>query len=66
VIRSEWIKLRSPRSAWFSLLAAVVIIVGLGTLFAWLHANGEEGDGKATEITIDTTQSACVVCSSPS
>ena len=34
VIRSEWIKLRSLRSTWFSLLAAVVIIVGLGTLFS--------------------------------
>ncbi len=39
VLRSEWIKLRSLRSTWFSLLAAVVIIDGLGTLFSGLHAH---------------------------
>jgi ABC-2 type transport system permease protein len=39
VIRSEWIKLRSLRSTWYSLLAAVVIIVGLGTLFSALRAH---------------------------
>ena len=39
VIRSEWIKLRSLRSTWFSLLATVVIIVGLGTLFSALRAH---------------------------
>jgi len=33
VINAEWIKLRSLRSTWYSLLATVVIIVGLGTLF---------------------------------
>ena len=37
VIYSEWIKLRSLRSTAFSLLAAVVIIVGLGTLFSALR-----------------------------
>jgi ABC-2 type transport system permease protein len=39
VIRAEWIKLRSLRSTWFSLLAAVVLIVGLGTLFSALRAH---------------------------
>ena len=39
VIRSEWIKLRSLRSTWSSLLATVVIIVGLGTLFSALRAH---------------------------
>jgi ABC-2 type transport system permease protein len=39
VIRSEWIKLRSLRSTLFSLLAAVVITDGLGTLFSALHAH---------------------------
>lgn len=39
VIRAEWIKLRSLRSTWFSLLAAVAIIVGLGTLFSSLRAH---------------------------
>jgi ABC-2 type transport system permease protein len=39
VIRSEWIKLRSLRSTWYSLFATVVIIVGLGTLFSALRAH---------------------------
>lgn len=39
VIRSEWIKFRSLRSSMWSLLAAVVIIVGLGTLFSSLRAH---------------------------
>jgi ABC-2 type transport system permease protein len=39
VIRSEWIKLRSLRSTWYSLLATVVIITGLGTLFSALRAH---------------------------
>ena len=39
VLRSEWIKFRSLRSTWFSLLAAFVIVDGLGTLFAALHAH---------------------------
>ena len=49
VIRAEWIKLRSLRSTGFSLLAAVVIIVGLGTLFSAVRAhrfgqdNGQNG-----------------------
>lgn len=57
VIRSEWIKLRSLRSTWFSLLAAVVIIIGLGTLFAWLHAQRmERGVGPRAQIIFDATQ----------
>jgi ABC-2 type transport system permease protein len=46
-IRSEWIKLRSLRSTWWSLLATVVIIVGLGGLFSALRAHrfGSEGRG---------------------
>jgi ABC-type transport system involved in multi-copper enzyme maturation permease subunit len=39
VIRSERIKLRSVRSTWWSLLATVAIIVGLGTLFSALRAS---------------------------
>lgn len=45
-IHSEWIKLRSLRSTWFSLLAVFVIIVGLGTLFSALRAhNFNQGIG---------------------
>jgi ABC-2 type transport system permease protein len=39
VLQSEWIELRSLRSTWFSLLAAFVIIDGLGTLFSALRAH---------------------------
>lgn len=38
-VRSEWIKLRSLRSTWWSLLAVVVIIIGLGVLISALRAN---------------------------
>ena len=51
VIRSEWIKLRSLRSTWYSLLATVVIIVGLGTLFSALRAHRfNQGGGPNTSI----------------
>lgn len=57
-IRAEWIKLRSLRSTWFSLLAALLITDGLGTLFSALHTHRmEQGvgpDGKI--IGIDATQ----------
>ncbi len=57
VIKSEWIKVRSLRSTWFSLLAAVVIIVGLGTLFSGLHAHRvDQGNGPGSQIVLDATQ----------
>lgn len=47
-VSSEWIKLRSLRSTWWALLVTVVLIAGLGTLFAAVHAhqynNGRGGD----------------------
>ncbi len=39
VIRSEWIKLRTLRSTWWSFLATIVIVVGLGVLFSALRAH---------------------------
>ncbi|MGR6974688.1 ABC transporter permease [Streptomyces cynarae] len=39
VIRSEWIKLRSLRSTLFTLLAAVVAMVGLGCVFSYFTAH---------------------------
>lgn len=58
VISSEWIKLRSLRSTGFSLLAMVVIIVGLGTLFSALRAHRfQEAIGPDGHIfKIDATQ----------
>lgn len=61
VIRSEWIKLRSLRSTWFSLLATLVIIIGLGTLFSAVRAhrfaetlgpNGQPFDFDATQVSL--------------
>ena len=39
MIRSEWIKLRTLRSTWYSLLVTVVFVVGLGVLFSALRAH---------------------------
>ena len=58
VLRSEWIKWRSLRSTWYSLLAALLITDGLGTLFSALHAHRmERGVGPGTTIFgFDATQ----------
>jgi len=57
VVRSEWIKLRSLRSTWFSLLAAVLIVDGLGTLFSALHTHRVEGGvTPGGQIVIDATE----------
>ena len=45
VIVSEWLKLRSLRSTLFSLLAAVICTVGLGTLISALRANDIRAHG---------------------
>jgi ABC-2 type transport system permease protein len=57
VTRSEWIKLRSLRSTWFSLAAMVLIVDGLGTLFSALHAHRmTSGAGPKAEFSFDATQ----------
>jgi ABC-2 type transport system permease protein len=45
VLRSEWIKFRTLRSTFYTLVAAVVAMVGLGLLFSWGLASrlGERG-----------------------
>ena len=35
VLASEWVKFRSLRSTWFTLLAAVVAMIGIGALISW-------------------------------
>lgn len=57
-VHSEWIKLRSLRSSAYSLLASILIIDGLGTLFAALHAHRmAQGTGPdASFIGFDPTQ----------
>jgi ABC-2 type transport system permease protein len=43
-LRAEWTKLRSVRSTYGSLLATVVVTVGVAALFAWAIVAGEESD----------------------
>ena len=57
VIESEWIKLRSLRSTWFSLLAALIIVDGLGTLFSALHSHRVDHNfGPGAVFRFDATQ----------
>ncbi len=39
VVRSEWIKLKSLRSTWFSFGAAILATIGLGILFSAVRGN---------------------------
>ena len=59
-LRAEWIKLRSLRSTWYSLLACVLIVDGLGTLFAALHAHRmeQESSGGGRIFGFDATQAS--------
>jgi len=50
VIHSEWIKLRSLRSTWYSLLATFAIIVGFGALFSWLHTTRQPAGNQVVPI----------------
>ena len=57
VLRAEWIKLRSLRSTWYSLLVALLITDGLGTLFAGLHAHRMQNDvGPGGKVFFDATE----------
>lgn len=50
IVRSEWIKLRSLRSTWWTLLGAVVAMVGLGALFSsFTRTGGDQGPGGALD-----------------
>ena len=43
VVRSEWTKFRSLRSTLYTLLLAVVFIIGLGALFTGIEASQAQG-----------------------
>ena len=51
-LRAEWTRLRSVRSTYGSLLATVVVTVGIAALFAWAIVAGEEPDA-ATATAVD-------------
>jgi ABC-type transport system involved in multi-copper enzyme maturation permease subunit len=42
---AEWTKLRSLRSTFFTLLATIALVVGLGTLIAWQSAKHQSTSG---------------------
>jgi ABC-2 type transport system permease protein len=48
VVTSEWIKLRSLRSTWWTLALTVVVMAGIPTLVAWGMSQGVEGEGSPT------------------
>ena len=56
VVRSEWIKLISLRSTWYTLAAAVVVLIGFGALAAAVSAGEvDTPDGGPSRFGIDPT-----------
>jgi ABC-2 type transport system permease protein len=60
VIKSEWTKLRSLRSTRWSLLAAFLIVVGLGILICIARANHIESESRHDQLTFDPTGTSLV------
>lgn len=57
VLRSEWVKLRSLRSTWFSLGAALIVAIGLALLFGLLRGQEIASHGGAASVPdFDPTQ----------
>jgi ABC-2 type transport system permease protein len=55
VLRSEWTKFRSVRSTYWTLLAAVIGIIGLGALLALIFANQYSGMSASNKATFNPT-----------
>jgi ABC-2 type transport system permease protein len=55
VVKSEWTKLRSLRSTSYSMLAAVVIIIGLGILISATRASHWDSEGPGDKAGFDAT-----------
>jgi ABC-2 type transport system permease protein len=58
VVVSEWIKLRTLRSTFWSLVAAAIFIVGLGALFTSFRANNWNSASLVERLTFDPTQTS--------
>jgi ABC-type transport system involved in multi-copper enzyme maturation permease subunit len=56
VLRSEWTKLRSVRSTYWTLLAAVVITVGISALVSAIYVNQYPGMSASDRAFFDPTQ----------
>ena len=55
-VSSEWIKIRTLRSTWWTLLAMVLIVAGLGTLFSAVHAHQYNRGNIDFDVLRDPTQ----------
>jgi ABC-2 type transport system permease protein len=58
LISSEWLKFRSLRSTFFSLLAAFVVTIGLGALFCYGVASRWDRMGPSEHANFDPTQTS--------
>ncbi|HWG72526.1 MAG TPA: ABC transporter permease [Acidimicrobiales bacterium] len=58
VVRSEWTKLRTVRSTYFTLGVAVVLIVGLGALISFEIGSHYQNSGRLDRATFDPTNSS--------
>ena len=54
-VRAEWIKFRTIRSTWISLLVGVALMIGLGALIAWAGAHAYQRRGFSEEAQFDPT-----------
>jgi ABC-2 type transport system permease protein len=54
-LRSEWIKLTTLRSTWITLLVAVLLAVGLGTLISYLAGSHYNSSGPGNQASWDPT-----------
>ncbi len=60
VVRSEWTKLRSLRSTWWTLLGLVAVTVGFSALVAWGTSNAYGSLSAADKATFDPTSQSLV------
>jgi ABC-2 type transport system permease protein len=58
VIRSEWTKLMSLRSTWWTLITLVVVTIGTSTLFAWGASTHLSDMSPADRASLDVTSNA--------
>ncbi len=58
IVRSEWTKLRSLRSTLFTLLAAVLFVVGLGILISWGRASHWSQESPGDRFGFDPTNTS--------
>lgn len=54
-VRSEWVKLRTLRSTYWSLLSAAVLVMGLGAVFAFAYASSYAAASPSEKATFDPT-----------